>query len=243
MHVRLVSLVSIVLGFLALPLLFSPAFACDPATDLNCNSTGAVVTSLGVGASNTFLSLDCLLPEGNASTNALGIVDKCPWLPLDIHIAKVVPTPALPLKPTPTPIPKGDAPESSRIADGNWYNIGPGEKIWHVMDNGNNFYLNVWLDANGSEGIAFGMYAPSQRNGLSVNTQPKGRGAPVRTDKTHDQFWAGSQATGVWYTLVTNYSNAPMQYRIGFQQATEDRNCKSYWEWIGADLVYWTACR
>jgi hypothetical protein len=193
------------------------------------------------------LPLTCLLPEGEGATNALGVADACAWAPVQIRAVKVVPTPIPTVKANvpaaPLSQPKGDSPGAAMEMSDTWRTLEPGAMHWYRVDNGNNFYLNVWLDAYGKSGITFAMYSPDQRNVLSVDTPPKGRGAPIKNDPSHDLFWAGSQAAGVWYALVRNYNSVPVQYRINYRQATEDRICRSYWEWIGSSYVYWTACR
>jgi len=114
---------------------------------------------------------------------------------------------------------------------------------WFRIDNGPNFYLDVWLDTSGRTGLTLSLYAPEQANALSVDLTPKGRGAPAKNDPTHDLLWKGSYATGVWYALVRNYNNYPVQYKIGSSQSTTTRNCVSYWEYLPTgQYVLWTDC-
>ncbi len=166
------------------------------------------------------------------------------------HVVRPAPTPP----PPPPPIvlavaalarvSRGTSPFDAMEVQDTWRNLDAGASEWYKIDNGNNFYLSVWLDAKGISGVTLSAFAPEQANGLSASTPPKGRGAPVKYDPSHDQFWLGAQARGVWHILVTNTNTFPVQYKIGDKQSTEERNCISYWETLPTgQYVYWTACR
>jgi hypothetical protein len=115
--------------------------------------------------------------------------------------------------------------------------------VWYRINNENNFYLDIWMDTYGRPGVVFNVYSPEQTNHLSISTAPKGRSGPAK-ESGHDWAWRGAQATGIWHALVLNTTSTPMQYRIHYKQTTEDRVCKSYWEWLPTgQYVYWTACR
>lgn len=194
-------------------------------------------------------ALPCLLPDGNQPSNALGISLNCTVIPVQVRAVKAVPTPApvavVPAKPNvaATATPKGDAPSSAMAVTGEWVTLAAGAVHWYKIDNGNNFFLDLWLDANGKSDITLAVYAPEQANALSVNLPPKGRGTPNKSDPTHDLYWKGSSANGTWYALVRNYNTVPVQYRLGIQQSTTDRNCVSYWERLPTgEYVYWTDC-
>jgi len=158
------------------------------------------------------------------------------------------------LPPTPTPsavalvsnapafVPRGGSPLDAMDVKDEWHDLAPGAVHWYKIDNGNNLLLDVWLDSKPSGGVTLAAFSPEQTNGLSVATPPKGRAAPVKTEPSHDIFWLGSSARGVWYFLVTNTNPFPVQYMIGDKQSTFDRNCWSYWEYIGSTPVYWTKC-
>jgi hypothetical protein len=215
-------------------------------------SAGNPVVNGGVvnpGSTDYVITPGCYLPDGSSPTNALGISEACPppFLP-PRAVKPVTPVPGPTIAAT-APItktqPKGDSPFTARTMTGEWETIGPGEQIWYRINNENNFYLDVWMDTYGKQGVSFAVYSPEQLNNLSVATAPKGRSAAIRTDTTHDWWWKGAQAVGIWHVLVTNTTSTPMQYRISNKQATEDRtNCRSYWEYLPSGAyVYWTACR
>lgn len=160
-----------------------------------------------------------------------------------------IPTPApmalsVPAKPV-KPVPQGTSPFDAMDITNAWQTLAGGARRWYKIDNGDNFSLDVWLDANGRSGVTFAAYAPEQLNQLATNLDipPKGRGAPLKQDPSHDLMWSGAQARGVWSFLVTNSNPFQVDYRLGSRQSTEERNCNSYWEWIGTSYVYWTACR
>jgi hypothetical protein len=191
------------------------------------------------------LPLACLLPDADTSSNALGVVDKCPVVPIQLFTAKIVPTPAVVAKAAATPTrvqPKGDSPQSARAISQDWETIAPHGVVWYRIDNGNNYFLEFWLDANGTRNITFSIFAPEQANDLSVATKPKGVGSFDKYSG-HDLFWKGYRATGSWYALVRNYNDFPVQYKVGIRESTTERNCWGYWEWLPTgDYVYWIDC-
>jgi hypothetical protein len=160
--------------------------------------------------------------------------------PISAAPARTVVAPA-----TATPVAnvrRGASPTEALEITGEWQTIEANANVWYKVDNGQNFYLDVWVDANGKSGLGLSVYSPEQTNNLSLTTPPKGRGT-INGAPGHDLYWSGSQARGTWYALVTNSNASPVQYKIGSSRADADRNCVSYWEWIGKDLVWWTACR
>ena len=212
-------------------------------------SAGNPVVNGGVvnpGSSDYVITPGCYLPDGASPTNALGVGETCPPPFLPPRATKV--PAAIPTLTASTVItktqPKGDSPYTARTMTGEWETIAPGEQIWYRINNENNFYLDVWMDTYGRPGVSFAVYSPEQTNNLSAATAPKGRSAAIKTDTTHDWWWKGAQATGIWHVLVTNTTTTPMQYRIDYRQSTEQRNCRSYWEYLPTGAyVYWTACR
>ncbi len=239
-----------------------PVSACEPqgenlanrATDPACRlvlpaapvapSPRAVLASASgvvLGATDYTTSPNCFLPDGSSMTSVTGIGEGCPppFLP-----PRATPQPTRPtttLTPVAKATPKGDSPFSARVMTGEWETIPAGGQVWYRIDNQNNFFLDIWMDTYGKPGVVFSVYSPEQTNNLSASTVPKGRSAPSK--EGHDWGWKGAQATGIWHVLVMNTTNAPMAYRIDYRQTSQDRVCRSYWEWINRDLVYWTACR
>ena len=201
------------------------------------------------GSTDFVITPSCYLPDGSSPTNALGIGETCPPPFLPPRVVKTVAPPTLaPTLAATASItktqPKGDSPNAARTMSGEWEIIDAKASIWYRIDNGNNFYLDVWMDTYGRPGVTFAVYSPEQLNNLSATTAPKGRSAAIKTDTTHDWWWKGAQAVGIWHVLVTNTTLTPMQYRISNKQSTEQRNCRSYWEYLPTgQYVYWTACR
>ena len=255
MNIRKILFIVSLFGSIGLLSVVSPVLACDPDTGdvADCVVKGtppaalnptAVATLVAASAksngdsatglanspalpTNSF-PLACLLPDGDNFSNALGVTDQCPAPPVQIRAAKVVPTPLPAPKPVvvPTPIqPKGDAPSSAKTITDTWQTLNPGAVHWYRIDNDKNFYLNVYIDDNGASGITLSLFSPDQANDLSVDLQPKGRGAPVKNEP-HDLLWKGSFATGVWYALVRNYNPNPLQYKIGIAQSTTYPPCR-----------------
>lgn len=217
--------------------------ASAPATGTGTTNPTDLSQSNSVASPDNSLPLSCLLPDSDVAFNALGIAANCPIPPVQVRAVKAVPTP-VPTKVAAVPVqPKGDSPQAAKTITDDWQTIEAGGVQWYKIDNGNNFYLDVWLDANRQSGISFALYAPEQINGLNVDTPPKGRGAPVKADPSHDQWWKGSYATGVWHILVRNYNQTTVQYKIGTKQSSADRRCVSYWEYLPTGgYVLWTDC-
>ncbi|MBI5035542.1 MAG: hypothetical protein HZB51_33880 [Chloroflexi bacterium] len=203
----------------------------------------ASLTNIPTNPDGSF-PLACLLPDGNNASNALGVSQLCPALPLLIRTVKAPPppTPAPKVVVAPTAVqPKGDSPASAKTVTDAFQVIEPGGVHWYKIDNGRNFYLDVYIDANGASGITLALYSPEQTNALAVDLPPKGRGGPVK-NQPHDLLWKGSYATGVWHALVRNYNSAPVQYKIGIAQTASDRNCVTYWERVSGTMTLWTDC-
>ncbi|MCI0477819.1 MAG: hypothetical protein L0Y55_16375 [Anaerolineales bacterium] len=247
-----------------------PAWACEPegdnlangAKDPRCRmvlpaaralpAPRAALASAGnpvIGPVDYSASPMCFLPDGSLATNALGIGEDCPPPFLPPRAVKT-PAPAIAATASVTATvvakatPKGDSPHSARTMNGEWETIPSGGQVWYRINNENNFYLDLWMDTYGRPGVVFSVYSPEQINNLSVNTAPKGRSSTAKSDPSHDWWWKGAQANGIWHVLVLNTTSTPMQYRIHYKQNTEDRVCKSYWEWLSTgQYVYWTACR
>lgn len=229
-----------------------PARPVDPGAVAIASAGNPVINSSANISSTIDYSSNpsCFLPDGSGMTNALGIGEACPppfLPPRAVKTATPITTTATaPLTSTVTAKtqPKGDSPYTARTMTGDWETIDPKASIWYRIDNENNFFLDVWMDTYGQPGVTFAVYSPDQINNLSATTVPKGRSAAIKSDPSHDWWWNGAQAVGIWHVLVTSSASTPMKYRIGYKQSTEQRNCHSYWEYLPSGLyVYWTACR
>lgn len=259
---KIFPMVLLFLVALLLPTTIPSAVACN-ADGTNCPATPTAVrpsvpaTSVGslpitgtVSANVTSplaapaLPLACLLPTGDEISNALGVSDTCSSVPVQVRMVKAVATPAPTARAVAVapPLPKGDSPATARPITDESHTIEAGGIIWHKIDNKSNFFLDIWLDASGRGGITFAVFAPEQTNGLSVDTQPKGRGATAKNDP-RDLIWKGANAMGVWHVLVRNHNPFPVQYKLGTMQSTTERNCVGFWEWLPTgQYVWWVDC-
>lgn len=77
--------------------------------------------------------------------------------------------------------------------------------------------LEVWLDANGQQGITLFVYAPEQKD-LWI-TKPIGQGTRNKLMPEHDLFWAGrTTAFGQWHALVQNNNPFPVNFSINYDR-------------------------
>lgn len=149
-------------------------------------------------------------------------------------------------QPTPAPaVPKGDSPAAALSPDGSWRTISPSSSVWYKIGESIGAQaLDVWLDANGKQGIAFAVYGPNQMNPFTPD-RPVGRGTFNKTMPEHDLHWSGQYLIpGAWYAIVSNYTGDALPYRLGSdQQAKGERNCIGYWETLSTgQYVYWVDC-
>jgi len=178
-------------------------------------------------------------------------------------------TPTATRKPTPTPIPtpKGDSPETARIpmyvkpqycieamcpgavnapplnAPGNWTWIDANSTTWYKADDGRSLQLEIWLFANGQQGLSFDVYAPEQKNDLYG--KPIGRGAFDKSQANAgvDLFYTGrSTAYGIWYIRVNNGNAYPVWYSLRFTRTTPT-GLKNVCEGCHTGNMDWGACQ
>ena len=171
-----------------------------------------------------------------ATSSAIGCDPTDDILP--VYCAKI--TPVTPTQrplgtPTNTPQPKGDSPFTAQTPTGSWQFVGPRTSIWYKMQDAG-LQLTIWVDANGQKGLDLAVYAPDQRD---LYGKPIGRGAFNKFEPAHDLFWTGrSRATGVWYALVTNNSQSPIQYSINYSRSKHsvaDRCAECH----GSEIQWW----
>lgn len=142
--------------------------------------------------------------------------------------------------------PQGDSPAAAIEMDDNWRMIAPNTSLWlKTAPLPGPHMLELWLDANKQPGISFAIYGSDQITYYWPEMRPVGRAAFNRAMAEHDLYWKGQSALpGAWYALVTNSSNVPISFKISYSNEAKNKKvCTSYWEWIGKDYVYWTACR
>jgi hypothetical protein len=167
-----------------------------------------------------------------------------PWSPTQSNSAPsrsvtIVAPANVPVAPSFTaPIAQNGISRASALEPTNtWQLLGAGASVWyHIGTNG--VHMDVWLDANPASGVKMAIFAP---NG---SDKPIGNGTPYKSDPTR-LSWSGGhwQARGNWYALITNGNPFPIQYKIErAQREIGEKSCYSYWEYIGANLVYWTEC-
>ncbi len=161
--------------------------------------------------------------------------------PLNAPAPKAAPKP----EPTAVPAPKGDSPAASLSPDGNWRTISPATSVWYkVGESIGAQAIDVWLDANGRQGIGFAVYGPNQMNPYTPD-RPVGRGTFNRNMPDHDLHWSGKYLIpGAWYAVVTNNTGDALPYRLGSDQQDKGaRNCIGYWETLSTgQYVYWVDC-
>ncbi len=135
------------------------------------------------------------------------------------------------------PAPSGDSPSNAMTPGDAWRTISPGASVWFKVGNGGE-KIDVFLDASPLQGMSFDVFEPSNQN------RPIGRGSFQNSSGM--LVWSGGQVNshGDWMARVTNGNSAPAQYKLS-TTAREIARCNtySYWEYIGPNLVYWTACR
>jgi hypothetical protein len=169
---------------------------------------------------------------------------------------------------TPSPTPVGDSPDTARdpiyvrpencidsmcpeqrgapslTAAQSWTWIGANSSTWYKMDDGRGFQIEVWLFANGQQGLSMDVYAPEQRNNL-WDAKPIGRGSFNKSMANIgvDLFYSGrSQAYGVWYMKVSNSNASPVSYSFRFTRTIPQAKnvCDSCHNIIGTD---WGSCQ
>lgn len=177
-------------------------------------------------------------------------------------------TPTATPKPTltPVPTPRGDSPETARdpfyvrpqncinamcpeqvgapslTSTTDWTWIGANSSIWYKMDDGHGFQLQIWLFANGQQGLGFDVFAPEQKD--MYNSKPIGRGSFNKSQANigTDLFYSGrTQAPGVWHLRVYNTTSAPIAFALKFTRTipTMSNVCDECHKLIGTD---WGSC-
>lgn len=131
--------------------------------------------------------------------------------------------------------PSGDSPLTAIPASDAWRMISPGASVWYKVGKGGD-HIDVFLDASPLQGLAMRVFSPSNLD------RPIGQGSLERGRLV----WSGGQINliGDWMARVTNGNPVAVQYRLStVSREIAPCNTYSYWEYIGPNLVYWTACR
>ncbi len=161
-----------------------------------------------------------------------------------INPTREPPTPTRkPPTPTVVPTPKGDTPQTARApmwvkpdycieamcpgavnqpllnSPGNWDWISGNSSLWYWMDDGHSLQVQIWVFANGQNGLALDVYAPEQKE--LYTSRPIGRGALNKNYPGSDLFYSGrSAAYGIWYARLSNYNNYAVNYSIRYTRTT-----------------------
>ncbi len=175
-------------------------------------------------------------------------------------------TPTATPRPTATlvPTPRGDNPQSARVpmwvrpeycieamcpgavnapmlnSPGNWDWIPANSSIWYWMDDGHSLQVQIWVFANGQQGLALDVFAPEQKD--LYNSRPIGRGSLNKNFPGADLFYSGrSQAYGIWYAKLTNNNPFAVNYSMRYTRTTPSLGnvCDNCHKAIGYD---WNAC-
>ena len=126
--------------------------------------------------------------------------------------------PTITLAPAHVVSPPANNPDNAQAPTGGWVYINPGASQWYKLYDAG-VQLLVWVDGNGQQGLALALYAPDQKD---LYGKPIGRGSYNKFLPAHDLYWQGytpaSGAGGTWYAVVTNGSNSPISYNLGYKR-------------------------
>jgi hypothetical protein len=115
-------------------------------------------------------------------------------------------------------LPPANNPDNAQPPTGGWVYINPGTSQWYKLYDAG-VQIIVWVDANGQQGLAMALYAPDQKD---LYGKPVGRGSYNKFEPSHDLYWQGytpaSGVGGTWYAVVTNGSNSPISYNLGYKR-------------------------
>lgn len=183
-----------------------------------------------------------------------------------VQVAAVAPAtsaPPAPAAPAPRPTPNGNGPQTARSpmyvkpeycieamcpgaigapplnAPGNWDWVAPNSSLWYGIEDRYGLQIQMWLLANGQQGIALDVYAPDQQD---LYGKPIGRGSLNRNFPGVDLFYSGrTQVGGTWYARVTNNNSIPVSFSLRYSRTTPSlgNNCDNCHKSLGYD---WNAC-
>lgn len=106
----------------------------------------------------------------------------------------------------------GDSPLSGRLPRGEWELINPGQGVWYKLP-GVGPRLDVWVDANGQQGLGLAVYKPDTQD---FGGKPIGVGA-FNKAVGKDLFWTGqSGGGGTWYAYLSNGGPISVLYRLSY---------------------------
>jgi len=141
--------------------------------------------------------------------------------------ARVVPTATPAPKPTVNPN-AGGAPGDALPIESKWLTIGANQAKWYRIDNGQNFYMDVWLDSKGKQPLTMKAFSPAKSNDLGVNSPMTGQAHPAKDTIEHDYLYRATHAEGVWHLVVINYNAFPVEYRVSLVINADDRQCRTF---------------
>ncbi len=180
-----------------------------------------------------------------------------PVPPPPVVAAPVVPIAAPPPAPVVVPTAVPPAPVASATNSGSdisnalepgdtMRTLGSGASVWFRVGSAASagVHMDVWLDISTDSNVDLAVYAPNQLDNLSG--PPAGRGTPFQNNRRR-LHWTGGGSNavyGIWYARITNNNPYSIDYKLTTENAAiAPKSCTSYWEWIGPNLVWWSACQ
>ncbi len=151
-----------------------------------------------------------------------------------------VPVPSKPVAPPPAPAANVSAvsdPMRSLEPSNTWQVIDPGSATWHKIGFGG-VHMDVVLEVDPAGSLTMDVFPPGDFN------RAIGQGTPNKGD-TSRLVWAGGhwRAQGDWMARITNNTSVAVRYKLtSSANDVSNKSCYGYWEWIGADHVWWTVC-
>ncbi len=251
-----------VLTLILMEVSVAPVFASDPPPGLPWGKGTPWPTAMPLTVGKPF-SVSSGAPPIVRQVQPLAIATKARPAPLVIP-ARVLPTPvpraplvAAPVAPTAVP-PSAAAPASVSASNAgsdisNTLDPGDGERtlssggtVWFKIGSASSagIRMEVWLDVCADSKVDLSIFAPNQLDNLSG--PPAGHGTPFQNDRKR-LHWSGGGSNAVygnWYARITNSNPSAIQYKLTTENVViAPKACNSYWEYIGPNLVWWSACQ
>ena len=238
-------LVIVLLAFLMMALPASPVFADDPTSlpaglPWGKGTPWPAANPLTVGKPWT-----AQMPAPPAQSAA-------PVVPVPVVVATpayvasplIVPAPSVPVAVTSQ---HGNSPLDALLPNGDWQTLGAGATVWYRIGTANEggVHMDVWLESSLTGGVDMAIYGPDQLNNLAG--PPAGHGTRSKSDPARLNWSGGgsNRVSGNWFARVTNHNSVSARVRVTSEETliAPKNDCASYWEYIGRDYVYWSACK
>lgn len=147
---------------------------------------------------------------------------------------------------TPTKLPPQPSPTPT-LPPGNVKYVKPGGEYYFDVKFVGKAEVGINVIEGNKDTVLVEIWAHDQIRG-DPNDKPKGVPKYDIHAPQYDFFWKGgsgqrSDTQKTWWARVVNNGNAPITVKFtGEGVGGALTKCFSYWEWIGADHVYWTEC-